>query len=137
MKLFGGGGGFLNVLLKQGSSESWDALCMESGDEGNPLADEVHVDVVHVEHPYFKDSNVQTSRNGSKGKSEVNLLSSKSEPYFRRYDALEKYLRTGVYSSTPYCTRYMVRRCAKHFCLEGKLSCLDQREGNPINGEPV
>ncbi|XP_026789541.3 uncharacterized protein LOC113538579 isoform X1 [Pangasianodon hypophthalmus] len=92
-----------------------DALCMESGDDENPSVDE---DVVHVEHPYSKDSSMQTSTKGSEAKSEVSLLSSKSEPYFRRYDALEKYLRTGVYSSTPYCTRYMVRRCAKRFCLQ-------------------
>lgn len=96
---------------------------MDSGDENdNPPVDE---EVVHVEHPYSRDSSMQTSTKGSEVKSDVILLSSKSEPYFRRYDALEKYLRTGVYSSTPYCTRYMVRRCAKRFCLQGKRSCSD------------
>lgn len=92
---------------------------MESRDDENHSVDE---EGVHVEHPYSKNSSMQTSAKTNEVKSQVSLLSSKSEPYFRRYDALEKYLRTGVYSSTPYCTRYMVRRCAKRFCLQGKLS---------------
>ncbi|KAI5102212.1 putative D-tyrosyl-tRNA(Tyr) deacylase 2 [Silurus meridionalis] len=100
---------------KQITTEYLDGHCMDSGDGDNPSADE---DVVHVEHPYSKDSSTQSSAKGSEVKSEVSLLSSKSELYFRRYDALEKYLRTGAYSSTPYCTRYMVRRCAKRFCLQ-------------------
>ncbi|XP_060790016.1 uncharacterized protein LOC132894343 isoform X4 [Neoarius graeffei] len=103
------------VTPQEGNHEYWDARCVESGNDENPSIEE---DVVHVEHPYSKDSSMQTSTKGSEVKSEVSLLSSKSEPYFRRYDALEKYLRTGVYSSTPYCTRYMVRRCAKRFCLQ-------------------
>lgn len=106
------------VPQEQVNNEYLDSFCMESRDDENPSADD---DVVHVEHPYSKDSSMQTSTKGSKVKSEVSLLSSKSEPYFRRYDALEKFLRTGVYSSTPYCTRYMVRRCAKHFCLQDEL----------------
>lgn len=107
-------------LLKQDSSEYLDALSMESGDETKFVDQSVDEDVVHVEHPYFRDSSMQKNMRGSDMKSKVSLLSSKSEPYFRRYDALEKYLRTGVYSSTPYCTRYMVRRCAKRFFLQGK-----------------
>lgn len=95
---------------------------MESGDEAKFVGSSIDEDMVHVEHPYSKDSSMQSSTRGSEAKSKVSLLSSKSEPYFRRYDALEKYLRTGAYSSTPYCTRYMVRRCAKRFCLQGKLS---------------
>ncbi|KAM9466665.1 uncharacterized protein Hap1MRO34_015705 [Clarias gariepinus] len=103
------------VFPQECNNESWDALGMESRDDENHSVDE---EGVHVEHPYSKNSSMQTSAKTNEVKSQVSLLSSKSEPYFRRYDALEKYLRTGVYSSTPYCTRYMVRRCAKRFCLQ-------------------
>ncbi|XP_026864650.2 D-aminoacyl-tRNA deacylase 2 isoform X3 [Electrophorus electricus] len=95
------------------NNECCDGVSMESGGEELPSADE---DIVHVEHPYSKALTVQTRTKGSG----VNrhLLSSKSEPHFRRYDALEKYLRTGVYRSTPYCKKYTVRRCAKRFCYQ-------------------
>ncbi|XP_027028661.2 D-aminoacyl-tRNA deacylase 2 isoform X1 [Tachysurus fulvidraco] len=106
------------VTPQKDNSEYFDALHMESGDEAKFVDQSVDEDDVHVEHPYSRDSSMQRSMRGSVVKSKVSLLSSKSEPYFRRYDALEKYLRTGVYSSTPYCTRYMVRRCAKRFCLQ-------------------
>ncbi|KAK3537290.1 hypothetical protein QTP70_006981 [Hemibagrus guttatus] len=106
------------VTPQKDSNEYLDALSMESGDETKFVDQSVDEDVVHVEHPYSRDSSMQSSSRGSEMKSKVSLLSSKSEPYFRRYDALEKYLRTGVYSSTPYCTRYMVRRCAKRFYLQ-------------------
>ncbi|XP_076834545.1 D-aminoacyl-tRNA deacylase 2 isoform X2 [Brachyhypopomus gauderio] len=86
---------------------------MEYGEEELPSADE---DIVHEEHPYSRAPTVQTRTKGSGVNRQI--LSSKSEPHFRRYDALEKYLRTGVYSSTPYCKRYTVRRCAKRFCFQ-------------------
>ncbi|XP_062863244.1 uncharacterized protein LOC134325113 isoform X2 [Trichomycterus rosablanca] len=98
---------------KEVSNECSDDACMETGMDEHPSVDE---DLVHVEHPYSKASTVQTVTKG--GNVDCHLLSSKSEPYFRRYDALEKYLRTGLYTSTPYCTRYNVRRCAKRFCLQ-------------------
>uniref|UniRef100_A0AAR2LC30 D-aminoacyl-tRNA deacylase n=1 Tax=Pygocentrus nattereri TaxID=42514 RepID=A0AAR2LC30_PYGNA len=101
------------LLLKQVSNECWVDDSMESVEDEHPSVDE---DLVHIEHPYSKGHTVQTSANGSSMNSP--LLISTSEPYFRKYDALEKYLRTGVYSSMPYCRRDAVKRCAKRFCLQ-------------------
>lgn len=106
------------LSLKQVSNECWLGVSIESVEDELPSADE---DSIHMEHPYSKGQTVSSSNNGSS--TDGSLLISTSEPYFRKYDALEKYLRTGVYSSMPYCRRDAVKRCAKRFCLQGQLLC--------------
>ncbi|XP_066529855.1 uncharacterized protein [Hoplias malabaricus] len=100
------------------SNECWVGVSVESVEVAHPSEEE---DSVHTEHPYSKGEAVQASTNTSSSNNA--LLISTSEPYFRKYDAVEKYLRTGVYNSTPYCRRDAVKRCAKRFCLQDGVLC--------------
>ncbi|XP_072546578.1 uncharacterized protein [Salminus brasiliensis] len=109
----------------QVSNECWVDVSMESVKDDHPAVDD---DSVHSEHPYSKGHTVQSSTDGSSMSSP--LLIATSEPYFRKYDALEKYLRTGVYSSTPYCRKDAVKRCAKRFCLRDGV--LHYRHGSKL-----
>ncbi|KAG9268129.1 uncharacterized protein LOC103035568 [Astyanax mexicanus] len=109
---------------QQVSNECWVGVSMESM-KNEPLEE---YDLEHSEHPYSKGKTVQTSTDG--GSMNSFLFLSTSEPVFRKYDALEKYLRTGVYRSMPYCRKGAIKRCAKRFCLQDGV--LHYRHGSKL-----
>ncbi|XP_042565641.1 uncharacterized protein LOC116223419 isoform X2 [Clupea harengus] len=75
----------------------------------------------HIEHPYAMDSE-RAELGGLGDLLWENDPNSRKDPAFSRYDAVERFLRTGTFSKEliPDMKHY-IRRSSKRFCLEGDV----------------
>ena len=63
---------------------------------------------------------------------------SRKDLAFSRYDAVERFLRTGTFSKElMQDMRHYVRRASKHYCLEGNLSRIQLHLQHHITYFPV